>query len=478
MAVILTLDRNGERIVRELKNGAHRLGREAPADLVVPDPTISAQHAELQVSGESCTVRDLGSTNGTFINDVPVRSATPVRPSDRLRFGQVNATIKPAQQAAAEPSTSPRPVTVKLQAAQEAARQLSWSARFWIASAEALLCLVLLVIIIISYSEGGSAAERRLFHFREFAAQYVQLLMPATTTVPAPLLDESLQEPIMVLDLQGKPLYPPAIAGQEHASPLVNRKTNQIYEAAKQELFHIPDSSFGGGSAYSYPIRKNGELLGFVIAQPRDSAGSSILMLTLSVLIAGILAAIVLYFALRPVRQIVRSEIEGLASRVTAVAGGLTESLPRSVTVPELNGLATEVERAVARKKAGRSVSDSATGSRQDWESLARLADLVNTASIAFCLVDSDYIVQHLNAELPRFREFANAAAGVSLFGPGLSTVQARDLVQAMNAGAATPFFIDLSRNKEQRRYAIYTRTFQIDGRRMYGLLFTIGGTP
>jgi pSer/pThr/pTyr-binding forkhead associated (FHA) protein len=478
MAVILTLDRNGERTARELKNGAYRLGREAPADLVVPDPTISALHAELQVTGESCTVRDLGSTNGTYINDVPVRTATPVRPSDRLRFGQVNATMAPAQQALPKPDASPRAVTVKLQAAQQAARQLSWSARFWIASAEALLCLVLLVIIIISYSESGSAAERRLFHFREFAAQYVQLLTPAMTTVPAPLLDESLQEPIMVLDREGKPLYPPAIAGQEHPSHLVNQKTNQIYEAARQDVFHIPDSSFGGGNAYSYPIRKNGELLGFVIAQPRDSAGSSILTLTLSVLIAGVLACIVLYFALRPVQHIVRSEIEGMATRVTAVAGGLMESLPRSVTVPELNVLAIEVERAVTRKKADRNVSGGAAGGRQDWESLARLADLVDTASIAYCLVDSDYIVQHLNAGLSRFREFGNAAAGVSLFGPGLSTVQARDLVQAMNAGAATPFFIDLERNKEQHRYAVYTRTFQIDGRKMYGLLFTIGGTP
>jgi hypothetical protein len=35
-----------------------------------------------------------------------------------------------------------------------------------------------------------------------------------------------------------------------------------------------------------------------------------------------------------------------------------------------------------------------------------------------------------------------------------------------------------ITKNKEQRRYAVYTRTFQIDDRRMYGLLFTIAGTP
>jgi hypothetical protein len=474
MAVNLVVQRGAERVVRELKNGVYRVGREAPADIVIPDQTVSATHAELQVNGDVCTVRDLGSTNGTFLNGTPIRAATVVKPSDELRFGSVTVRLEPVQAAAPEPVAAPEGAMTRMAAVERAAGRLTWRSRMAIATAEALIFFLLLVIIVIFYDESGSTAERRLFRFRDFAAQYVHLLAPGTTSLPAPSLDESLGEPIMVLDRDGNVIYPQPTPGLP--SPLADKKTNQIYDAAKGDLFRVPGlTATGGGTVYSYPVRKNGELVGFVIATPRDSAGSSAAMLILIVLIAGALSAIVLYFASRPVASLVRTEVDNLTSRVPAVAGGLTNELPRSTAMPELQPLAAEIERALTRQATQQAARQQA-GGEKSRAYLDRLSDLVDTAAIAFCIVNSDYVLVHMNGELRRFREFAAAATGASLFAGGLSTVQARDLVQAMNAPSPEPFTIDLRRDGEIHRFAVFTRTFQSEGRRFYGLLFAPAG--
>lgn len=46
------------------------------ADVNVDDPEVSRQHAALEISGEKVTLIDLGSTNGTFMGDEPVKEAT------------------------------------------------------------------------------------------------------------------------------------------------------------------------------------------------------------------------------------------------------------------------------------------------------------------------------------------------------------------------------------------------------------------
>ena len=66
------------------------LGREnSPlADRLGAYPNVSRLHAEVRSDGRVLTVVDLGSTNGTFLNDeqIPPRTPTPARPGDRLRL--------------------------------------------------------------------------------------------------------------------------------------------------------------------------------------------------------------------------------------------------------------------------------------------------------------------------------------------------------------------------------------------------------
>ncbi|SNR89338.1 DNA segregation ATPase FtsK/SpoIIIE, S-DNA-T family [Geodermatophilus saharensis] len=77
-----------------LTSGRHVLGRGADATLPLPDPGVSRRHARLDVGAGGITVADLGSTNGTRLDDEELTGA-PVswRPGAVLRLGATSLTV-------------------------------------------------------------------------------------------------------------------------------------------------------------------------------------------------------------------------------------------------------------------------------------------------------------------------------------------------------------------------------------------------
>ena len=76
------------------------VGRSAACGLQVLEPGVSGVHCRLELRGGWLVVRDLGSTNGTWLNGVRVDAAA-LRPGDRLRIGRVVFAVwEPAKHAA------------------------------------------------------------------------------------------------------------------------------------------------------------------------------------------------------------------------------------------------------------------------------------------------------------------------------------------------------------------------------------------
>ncbi len=69
------------------------LGRALSSDLPVLDPTISRRHAELLATSSSVVVRDLGSSNGTFVGGERV-TEVKLHPNDGIIFGKVTFEIR------------------------------------------------------------------------------------------------------------------------------------------------------------------------------------------------------------------------------------------------------------------------------------------------------------------------------------------------------------------------------------------------
>ena len=63
------------------------IGRETAANVCVADASVSRRHSKIEKKDEQFTITDLESLNGTFINDVPIRSRV-LEHGDRVRIGE------------------------------------------------------------------------------------------------------------------------------------------------------------------------------------------------------------------------------------------------------------------------------------------------------------------------------------------------------------------------------------------------------
>src|SRR5437762_2754688 len=70
------------------------VGRAPTSDIPVFDPTISRRHAELVPDDRGVHVRDLGSSNGTFLNGSRIENGT-VTVGDTVTFGKVAFKLHP-----------------------------------------------------------------------------------------------------------------------------------------------------------------------------------------------------------------------------------------------------------------------------------------------------------------------------------------------------------------------------------------------
>lgn len=76
------------------------IGRDETADIVLDDPGISRRHCELRVSNDGphlvTSVRDLGSTNGTYVNTERITSAR-LDEGDQITVGRTQAAFRPGK---------------------------------------------------------------------------------------------------------------------------------------------------------------------------------------------------------------------------------------------------------------------------------------------------------------------------------------------------------------------------------------------
>jgi hypothetical protein len=78
--------------VIDLKPGINRFGRSMENDCVLTDAEISDLHCEILVENDFVFIRDLDSTNGTFVDGDPVRE-TALYPGQVLRLGSIEMVL-------------------------------------------------------------------------------------------------------------------------------------------------------------------------------------------------------------------------------------------------------------------------------------------------------------------------------------------------------------------------------------------------
>ncbi len=70
----------------EIPNQGATLGR-GDVEIRLDDPFASAHHARISREGHVVVIEDLGSTNGTYLNEEQLDGPQPLHPGDRIRIG-------------------------------------------------------------------------------------------------------------------------------------------------------------------------------------------------------------------------------------------------------------------------------------------------------------------------------------------------------------------------------------------------------
>ena len=77
----------------ELTEGTHVLGSAEGAAILITDTTISAQHGQFDITRGQIVYQDLGSQNGSFVNEQQVIQPVALTPGHILQVGQIHLQI-------------------------------------------------------------------------------------------------------------------------------------------------------------------------------------------------------------------------------------------------------------------------------------------------------------------------------------------------------------------------------------------------
>ncbi|HET9467139.1 MAG TPA: FHA domain-containing protein [Vicinamibacterales bacterium] len=93
MWTLETSDAAGERLTFRLPPGAVKtVGRSTGAEFIVDAALVSRLHCQFTATADSLHVKDLGSTNGTFVNGKRVTNAE-LKDGDTLSVGRVDLIV-------------------------------------------------------------------------------------------------------------------------------------------------------------------------------------------------------------------------------------------------------------------------------------------------------------------------------------------------------------------------------------------------
>jgi DNA-binding winged helix-turn-helix (wHTH) protein len=78
----------------DLAEGEHVLGRDPDVSICIESTTVSRRHARLRIEAGEATLEDLGSKNGTFVNDHRIEAPTLLARGDQIRLGSMRLEIR------------------------------------------------------------------------------------------------------------------------------------------------------------------------------------------------------------------------------------------------------------------------------------------------------------------------------------------------------------------------------------------------
>jgi pSer/pThr/pTyr-binding forkhead associated (FHA) protein len=91
---LILFKKDGTKKVFPLRGKATTLGRGVDCDLCIPLHVVSRKHCQLSLEPNALKIRDLKSSNGTFVNGSKIDGETVAMPGDRIQVGPLIFTLQ------------------------------------------------------------------------------------------------------------------------------------------------------------------------------------------------------------------------------------------------------------------------------------------------------------------------------------------------------------------------------------------------
>ena len=115
MAKLVILSEGMTGRMHELNVEKTTVGRLEDNTFQISEASVSSHHAELSLRGSEVVIKDLNSTNGTFINGEPVKGEAVLKPGQVLRLGKIELRLETPETGAAAAARKPAENTMVMQ---------------------------------------------------------------------------------------------------------------------------------------------------------------------------------------------------------------------------------------------------------------------------------------------------------------------------------------------------------------------------
>ncbi|MBI2570062.1 MAG: FHA domain-containing protein [Candidatus Schekmanbacteria bacterium] len=316
----------------ELAGTVSIVGREQDAQIVLPEASISKQHARLMRAPTGLLLEDLGSTNGTFVNGRRVTQHL-LQPGETVSFDAYPFVYR-----VLPPGASPDSL---LPASRRRAGPLSWLLPLGLTAAVVALGLLAGYLYLSRQQERFQRARDRLSTYQtaellDAAHQHVSAALLASRSSETVVAFENMQAALDCLDLANLPSrlkgwqilrlgLPPEDAGLDLAG-LYATLQEQVAKMPPEQLARLQEARLGGRSPSNEPVVAGSK------APPRQPLGP---------------------LSPEARRARIRDEItrlsEGFGERAPANQAGFTSSVERFVDEYSAGGMREQYVRGLQR---------------------------------------------------------------------------------------------------------------------------------
>ena len=249
-----------------------RIGRGSGNDLVLQDTQASRHHAQISHEGYQCVVQDLGSTNGTFVNNERITAPRALQPGDQIKIGETILTCQQLAPAAAPDNWESQLWAggTEVQTVDSRQKTLVWG----LVGLLAVLLVAVAVVVALMLRDGEDSPTAVTVAATEMSSEAI-VIAPTETSAPVAegqptatlMVDVPTVEPVPTVEIEvtAPAVKPPAAPKPPVSMPVSPEDLEKLPAVVAEVLGDVPPDQLPeaiAGQIQSLPQEQVQQMIG------------------------------------------------------------------------------------------------------------------------------------------------------------------------------------------------------------------------